>query len=435
MSFIDLTNLEGLSLWDLPLETINSGAFHGLSQLKTIALTRRAELESTLLVENGAFNGLNNLHTLYVDDHRLCCHFGSSVDCITLEPRSPLFACGSLMQNTFLRISMWVLGISAVIGNLLVIISRYRENIKSEKGAVQSFLVLNLALADFWMGIYMLIIAGTDIYYGDRYFEFSEVWQSSIMCKVAGCLSLISSESSVGFLTVISVDRFLSVCFPFSHLHLTKKSSRVVIAIVWLVIISIGLVANILADGNSEFYGLSDVCIGLPLITRPTSYTLIQGDVGSQFSGQTFNVPVPQDQKPAWYFSIALFLGVNLICFVIVLACYIAIFIVVTQSARNIRRSKQQDDEIKMATKMAVIVGTDFCCWFPIIIMGIMSQTGAVVIPLSMYVWSVVFILPINSSLNPYLYTLAIYLSASKKSGAKESSDAKTISSIADTTM
>ncbi len=343
------------------------------------------------------------------------------------------------MQNTFLRISMWVLGISAVTGNLLVVISRYRENNKSERGAVQSFLVLNLALADFWMGIYMLIIASVDLYYGDRYFEFSEVWQSSIMCKVAGCISLVSSEASVGFLTVISVDRFLTVVFPFSHLHLNKKSSRIVITVVWFIIISISLVANILADGDSEFYGLSDVCIGLPLITRPTSYALIQGDVGSQLSGQTFNVPVPQDQKPAWLFSIALFLGVNLVCFVIVLVCYIVIFIVASRSAKKIRRSKEQDDEIKMAAKMALIVGTDFFCWFPIIIMGIMSQTGTVVIPLSMYVWSVVFILPINSSLNPYLYTLAIYLSASRRQAKQDntSSDsiAKTKLSSVDTTL
>ena len=323
---------------------------------------------------------------------------------------------------------MWVLGISAVIGNAIVITSRYRERTSNEKAAVQSFLVLNLALADFWMGVYMLIIAGTDVYYGNRYFEYSETWQSSIMCKVAGIISLISSEASVGFLTVISVDRFLSVLFPFSQMPLTKKSSRVVVCIVWLLIITVSLVANILADGNSEFYGLSDVCIGLPLITRPSSYTLIQGDVGSQLSGQTFSVPVPQDQKPAWFFSIALFLGVNLVCFVLVLICYIVIFVVVTRSAKSIRRSKQQDDEIKMAAKMAVIVGTDFFCWMPIILMGILSQTGTVVIPLSMYVWSVVFILPINSSLNPYLYTLAMYISAARKensSSGSSSTDSK----------
>lgn len=334
---------------------------------------------------------------------------------------------------------MWILGFSAVLGNAFVVVARWRENKKTEKAFVQSFLVMHLALSDFWMGVYMLIIASVDVYYGDRYFENSEAWQSSIMCKVAGCISLISSEASVGFLTVLSVDRFISVVFPFSQMSLTKTSARVSVAVVWTTIVSISVAANMVADVDSDFYGLSDVCIGLPLITRPTSYALIKGDIGSQLSGQTFNIPVPQDQKPAWIFSIVVFLGVNLVCFVVVLLCYIVIFVVVTQSAKHIRRTKAQDDEIKMAAKMALIVGTDFCCWMPIILMGILSQTGAVIIPLEMYVWSVVFILPINSSLNPYLYTLAIYISAQKqKRSAKDTpsdSMGRTKSISVDTTL
>ena len=59
-----------------------------------------------------------------------------------------------------------------------------------------------------------------------------------------------------------------------------------------------------------------------------------------------------------------------------------------------------------MAAKMGLIVGTDLLCWLPIIVMGILAQCN-VTIPVEMYAWSVVFILPINSSLNPYLYTVS----------------------------
>ena len=169
-----------------------------------------------------------------------------------------------------------------------------------------------------------------------------------------------------------------------------------------------------MAGPDSDLYGLSDVCIGLPLITRPSSYSVLTSAVGSQLSDQSFNIPVAEDTKPAWYFSIIIFLGINLVCFTIILICYIAIFIQVRQSAKGLTRSKESDDEIKMAIKMAVIVGTDFLCWMPIIIMGILSQTQMVVIPVVAYVWSVVFILPINSSLNPYLYTISSLISAKK---------------------
>ena len=345
----------------------------------------------------------------------MCCHFTNLDECVTLQPRSPLFSCGSLMQNTFLRISMWVLGISAVLGNALVIVSRCVEKPKrkNEKVAIQSFFIMNLAFSDFQMGVYMLIIASVDLYYGEEYFLFSEAWQSSTVCKVAGFISLLSSEASVCFLTLITIERFLSLVLPFGKFHFTISSARVAVIIVWTTIGSLSLSANILADVDSDFYGLSDVCIGLPLITRPTSYALIEGAVGNQLSGNTFNIPVPEDTKSAWIFSIVLFLGVNSVLFFVVFVCYVVIFVVIIQSRKKVRSSRvNNDDEIKMALKMVVLVGTDFFCWMPIVISGIVSQTGLAVIPLSMYVWTVVFILPINSAVNPYLYTLSTYIAA-----------------------
>ena len=64
--------------------------------------------------------------------------------------------------------------------------------------------------------------------------------------------------------------------------------------------------------------------------------------------------------------------------------------------------------QIKLATRMALIVGTDFICWMPIIIMGFLSASGSAEIPADVYAWTAVFILPLNSSLNPYLYTFSV---------------------------
>ena len=40
--------------------------------------------------------------------------------------------------------------------------------------------------------------------------------------------------------------------------------------------------------------------------------------------------------------------------------------------------------------------------------LGFMSATGSVEIPPDVYAWTAVFLLPLNSSLNPYLYTFSI---------------------------
>ncbi len=318
------------------------------------------------------------------------------------------------MQNPFLRICMWALGVSAVVGNFFVVVWRLREKPEKTGQYVQSFLVMNLAMSDCLMGIYMLILASVDLYYGSTYFQYAEFWRSSALCKVAGFLSLLSSEASVCFLVLISVDRFQGIVFPFSVNRLGKMSVKIATGILWIGLSVLSIVPTLLADTESDFYGLSDVCIGLPLITKPNSYKIAQGGLDSALSRRSFNVPVPQDQKPAWYFSIVLFLGINLLLFVIIMILYILMFIHVQMSTKQSGRASDREEEIKMAIRMAVIVATDFFCWMPIIIMGVLSQTGSVVIPVSVYAWSAVLIMPINSSLNPYLYTISTMVSASK---------------------
>ncbi len=338
----------------------------------------------------------------------MCCAFQHLTECVTLEPLPPLFNCGSLMQNTVLRVAMWILGVSAVVGNLLVAIFRLKEKTESDTQFKQRLFICSLALSDLLMGVYMLILASADLYYADDYYIFSDRWRSGLACRIAGFLGLFSSEASVFFITLISVDRFLSVVFPLSQVKLRSKSSKMAVSSLWLISFALSIVPIILAGPDSDFYDLSDVCIGLPLITRPASYNFEASGVANQV---TFDLPVAEDSKPAWYFSIVIFLGINLACFVVIFICYVIIFVSVKRSRKKAGRKENLNDEIKMAIKMAAVVGTDFICWFPVIMMGLLSQTGALVIPLDAYVWSVVFILPINSSLNPYLYTLATMIS------------------------
>lgn len=74
---------------------------------------------------------------------------------------------------------------------------------------VHSFLITNLAVSDFFMGFYLLIIAGVDTHYRGVYSVHDEEWRSSTLCNLAGFLSTLSSELSVFTLTVITLESFL----------------------------------------------------------------------------------------------------------------------------------------------------------------------------------------------------------------------------------
>ncbi|KAJ8034422.1 hypothetical protein HOLleu_21254 [Holothuria leucospilota] len=48
---------------------------------------------------------------------------------------------------------------------------------------------------------------------------------------------------------------------------------------------------------------------------------------------------------------------------------------------------------------------TDLICWFPVIITGILSAVGTD-ISVDMYAWLTVLVMPVNSALNPFIYTI-----------------------------
>ena len=114
------------------------------------------------------------------------------------------------------------------------------------------------------------------------------------------------------------------------------------------------------------------------------------------------------------YYAIALFLGINFLCCIIIVVSYLIIFVTVYKSGKRITRHQQSSNELRLAVKMAAIVFTDLFCWMPIIILGILVQSEAVTVKPVAYAWIVVFVLPINSSVNPFLYTIVTVISERK---------------------
>ncbi len=59
-----------------------------------------------------------------------------------------------------------------------------------------------------------------------------------------------------------------------------------------------------------------------------------------------------------------------------------------------------------MARKMFALVFTDFCCWIPLCTVCILAQAQVIQVSPKVYAWIVGFVLPINSSINPFLYVI-----------------------------
>ena len=402
--WFELPNLMRLNISHNSLQDLGSHTFDSLLYLVSLDL----QYNKLRKVDAKSFDGLSNSTLLYVDDVPTCCYTGAT-ECVPRNPQPPFMTCNRLMPNHLLRVLMWLLGFGAIGGNAFVIFWRWNKRKYSKIQPVQRSIIINLAVADLLMGIYMIMVISADAHYGVYFPLSSEDWRTGGVCKLAGILAITSSEASVFFVTLISVDRFLGVLFPFKQYRIGQKIVAVIVTVMWIVALTLATVPTLLSGRNKKFYDVSQICIGLPLVrqslydTENVTYKLDWKDSMES----TFSVSVTSGDSAWMYYSIAIFLGLNLLCCIIIFICYLAIFLAVRKTSVPAGRFKErQAEEIRMAFKMSVIVLTDFFCWMPIIIIGILVQAGAVRLSPNVYAWIAVFILPINSAVNPFLYTL-----------------------------
>ena len=181
--------------------------------------------------------------------------------------------------------------------------------------------------------------------------------------------------------------------------------------------------ASISAGSHPEFYDNSHVCIGLPL-AQLVRYDAEEVDIeteaawSSSISHFDFETVIKEgstvQRSPGLFFSVAILIGLNMLCFLLILYCYIVYIVIIrtaSQASKAASRQREMAEEIRRTLKVSAIVLTDFLCWFPICLIGVLVQAGVVTIPPDIFAWVVTFVLPINSAINPFMYTIGSLVS------------------------
>ena len=282
-----------------------------------------------------------------------------------------------------LRSVVWVVFVGIFGGNTISIILRmaYRD-----KNLVQNIFILNLNIADFFMGLYIAVAVYKDLLWRGDYYLHDYDWRSSVACKSFGSIALLSSEVSVLTLAVITYDRRGIIVNGLHHKPMKRRTVCLVVIVIWLISVTIAIVPAVVKsyfydeDKGEGYYGTNGLCLPLQL---------------------------PGEKDPAWEYCLAIFGVVNFL-----VACYMAwaystIFYATYVSARNSENVQLKKGESGMAIRFVAIVLTDILCWFPIAILiylsmaGIISDTENI-----LYSWFSIFVAPINSAINPFIYTI-----------------------------
>nr|KAG5687879.1 hypothetical protein BaRGS_008549 [Batillaria attramentaria] len=131
-----------------------------------------------------------------------------------------------------------------------------------------------------------------------------------------------------------------------------------------------------------------------------------------RFYGQTgICIPLPITRKgfPGQDYAFGVMIVLNFVLFMLIAVGQILIYwSIQTNSMSDVDPARRSRD-LAIARRLFAIVMSDFFCWFPVGLTGIMAALGTSISG-EVNVAMAIFTLPFNSALNPFLYTFNVIM-------------------------
>lgn len=292
--------------------------------------------------------------------------------------------CEDLLGNTdLLRVAIWFVIILALVMNTIVIVVTIGYSFILQRAKqdlfIMHFLYLNLAMADFLMGVYLFTIAVVDLDTLGDFAASAIQWQTGPGCRFAGFCAITSTVVSVYTLVVITLERTYTIVNVMHRRKLSKKVAFTVMALGWV----LGVVMGFLPLVGVSDYSRVSICLPFDVSTR-----VAKGYV-------------------------AFLLLATGLSFIVIVGSYLLIFYEVTcsKSKRRLRTGSLRSvwkQELRVGLRMFFLVFTNFVCWFPIALLSLSAAFGnSLLTDVSVAKVFIVFVFPLNACVNPILYSLS----------------------------
>uniref|UniRef100_A0A8C6LI47 Trace amine-associated receptor 13c-like n=1 Tax=Nothobranchius furzeri TaxID=105023 RepID=A0A8C6LI47_NOTFU len=271
--------------------------------------------------------------------------------------------------SMLIYITLSSISLLTVTLNMLVIISisHFRK-----LHSPTNFLLLSLAVSDCMVGFlisFQIILIDGCWYLGD------------LMCAMYLVYDYIAASTSIGTMVLISVDRYVAICYPFFYFSkVTAERTKMCILLCWMCFI---LYQTLLLKENLQNPGRYKTCYGECVVFL----NYFEGFLDLFFS---FIGPIT-----------------------VIIVLYSRVFVVAVSQARSMRsqvaavtlhgsvRFKAKKSEMKAAMILGVVVVVFLLCTCPYFCLTLTTQDTGVSAS------SVTFLLfYFNSTLNPLIYVL-----------------------------
>jgi len=350
-----------------------------------------------------------------------------------------------MIASPFLRSLFWIMGFVALTGNLATNFLTVKEMFFNRKNnsitnpdtkfvkRTNNFFIFNLTLFDCLMGVYLLGIVGKSVSYSGHYCFVDKEWRSSNGCSILGTVAVLSSEASTFIMASMSTFRVVSIYKPFLTRTLKFKWIVLVGASCWLFPLIFAFlpwiplksgyfvsevwfpnhffktdtvskhhlttIANQVSDTNFTLQSWFKV---KETISCKFRYNQIKTEFG--FFSQT-SVCMPRfyasTSESSWEYS-SILITLNFMLFIYMVVIYVLAYKKV--SSMSVSTSTKKDPNRGMQKRISRLLLTDFFCWIPVCIMAYLRVSG-VLLPPDAYIVSAGFLLPINSAMNPLIYS------------------------------
>ena len=289
-------------------------------------------------------------------------------------------SCSNILQHLSITIWTSMISVTIIILNSIVII----KHVLQKGFHVNHCLLQFLAIADLSFGIYLAVIVISDIIYGEQLGMFDSHWKGSIACHTAGILSSLSFIMDAITVTWLAVTRWTVITKMGARPKWFEK--KTLLCLYCTIIILLLVIFATLMAIEEMLYGhvLQSNTLCLILITKSQDSFLM-----AIFSKFIIYLLIPL---------------CGILCF-----SYINIFQHTKEVSSNINklgnsvRHKGRDQSLSL--NLALISMSHTLCWLTTFILSHLL-TMQVKMPVNTMVILVVGIMPLNTILNPILYTL-----------------------------
>ena len=314
---------------------------------------------------------------------------------------------GMIANLTFWIAAFWIIGFVVLLGNAYVVVTTIlflKKNKKLDKIRFQHFIILNISIADFIMGIYLITIATYSALFSGYYGEVDKKWRSSLKCSVVGTRAVVSSENSCFLMVVLTAFRLVNITNPIGSLTSSLRPWKISWGLSWLFSFILGIVPTLNVafryfvhsfSCSSKFQNeewsaanLKDFVCRLVALSNSTlkatsnEFQSVQNYLESSlpkevsvnlfgYYGAT-SVCMPRIYvargESSWVYILSV-ITLNFLCFLFIAVSYFVIYKQSSKPSPNLRNNKSIKQAATMQKGIARIIATDFFCWIPICIM------------------------------------------------------------------